>query len=185
MHLFLAIIMLVNIIVPNYDWTEEDARLLAAIMTLENGSTGKNDDENRQVLILTGAVVLNRVKSGDWGGDTIEKVLYAKGQYASYTKNNINKVDIPDYILELSKELLTYGCNVPDYVVFQSTQPKLGTVWKVIDGEYFATGGGHKHEGDDIQIDTNKSLYETQCRIRLIKKIKKFLKMRINTLIID
>ena len=156
----------------NSNYTKEDVELLANIMYLENGSTGKTEDENRQVLIATGSVVMNRIKSKEWGGTTIKDVLYAKGQYASATKNRIGKVEIPQHVYDLAEEILCYGTNVPDYVIFQSMQPKLGTVWKIIDGEYFATGGGHKMEGQDFVVDTNKKQYELEQK-RLEQEFKK------------
>ena len=139
--------------------TEADTQMLADVMWLENGHTGKTEEENRQCLILTGAVVMNRVQSGQWGGDTIKDVIFAKGQYASSTRNGIGKSGVPEWVVELAEQMLTYGTNVPEYIVFQSMQPKLGTVWKVIDGEYFATGGGHKHEGDDFIPEVNRINY--------------------------
>ena len=190
MYLVLAIVMLINImfpsydkskdniIVPNYDWTEDDVMVLGDIGWLENGSTGDNEEENVAALILTMAVVLNRVNSDKWKGDTIKEVLYAKGQYASSTKNKIGKTDTPDWVYDLARELLTYGSNVPDYVVYQSTQSKLGTVWKIIDGEYFATADGkHYMEGKKWKITTNKELYFQQCHQRLMKNLKEFLQM--------
>lgn len=131
-------------------YTPDDIQILGDIAWLENGHTGKTEEENRAALILTMAVVKNRVVSGQWGGDTITAVLNAKGQYASHTKNNIGKTDTPQWVYDMARDMLMFGSNVPDYVVFQSMQPNLGTVWKVIDGEYFATGGGHKHEGDNF-----------------------------------
>ena len=166
----------------NSNYTKEDVELLANIMYLENGSTGKTEDENRQVLIATGSVVMNRVKSKEWGGTTIKDVLYAKGQYASATKNHIGKVEIPQYIYDLAEEFLMYGTNVPNYVVFQSMQSKLGTVWKIIDGEYFATSSGHYMEGKDIIIETNKQKYLQQSFAEFKKKVAKVSKRTIISL---
>ena len=142
---------------PFLPHTYEDTLLLATVMYKENGYTGKTEQENRECLILTGAVPVNRVKNGGWGGDTLHDVIFAKGQYAKSTKDAIGKITPPQEIIDLAEDILTYGTNVPDYVVFQSMQPNLGTVWKVIDGEYFATQGGHKHEGDDFHPEINSS----------------------------
>lgn len=189
MYLVLAIVMLFNsmmpsydkskdnIIVPNHDWTEADALKLGDLAWLENGSTGETEEENVEAILLTMIVPINRTKSGKWGGTTLDDVIYAKGQYAISTKNRIGKTDTPEWVYELARELLTYGSNVPEYVVYQSMQPKLGTVWKIIDGEYFATNGGHKLEGQDWKITTNKELYLQQCRERLMNKIREFLEM--------
>lgn len=150
MYFLLTLFLLTLPVIPH---TEEDIDLLADVMWLENGHTGDTEEENRECLILTGAVVCNRVKSGEWGGDTIREVIFAKGQYASHTKNNIGKCDTPEWVRDLAKSILTFGTNVPEYVVFQSMQPKLGTRWKVIDREYFATNGGHKDEGFDLHAE--------------------------------
>ena len=134
-----------------HGYTFADVDLLANIMHLENGSTGKTEDENRQVLILTAAVVINRTKQDGWGGNTIKDVLYSPGQYARETKNRIGKVKIPDYVYDLSKRILAFGTNVPPYLVYQSTQKNLGYVWAVRANEYFACAEkGHLHEGDDF-----------------------------------
>lgn len=172
--LFITSIMTFTI---NTDYTQADVNLLANIMYLENGSTGKTEDENRQALIATGAVVMNRVKSGKWGGTTIQDVLYAKGQYANDTKKRIGKVEIPQYVYDLAEEILCYGTNVPNYVVYQSMQSKLGTVWKIIGGtEYFATEHGHYMEGKDIHIETNKQAYLQQCYEEFKKQMQKLSK---------
>lgn len=147
MYFLLTLFLLTLPVVPH---TEEDIDLLADVMWLENGHTGDTEEENRECLILTGAVVLNRVKSGEWGGDTVREVVYAKGQYADVTKSRIGKCDTPEWVRDLAKSILTFGTNVPDYVIYQSMQSNLGTRWKVIDGEYFATNGGHKDEGFDL-----------------------------------
>ena len=152
-----GILIILFCLFPMYPHTEADTKMLADVMWLENGHTGKTKDENRECLILTGSVVLNRMKSGEWGGTTIKEVIYAKGQYASHTKNNIGKTDTPDWVYELAEDMLNYGTNVPDYVIYQSMQAGLGTHWKKIDGEYFATNGGHKNEGYDMVAEVNGS----------------------------
>lgn len=154
------ILFLLLCLSPVYPHTEADIQILGDTMWLENGYTGKNEEENRECLILTGAVVLNRMLSNDkWlhlkGDKTVYDVIYAKGQYASSTKEGIGKTDTPEWVYDLARDMLNYGTNVPDYVIFQSTQENLGTVWKVIDGEYFATAGGHEHEGDDFHPEIN------------------------------
>lgn len=153
----MKLILLLFLFHPYLPHTYEDTLLLADVMWLENGHTGKTEQENIECLILTGVVPVNRVKNGGWGGDNLHDVIYAKGQYASSTKKGIGKTDTPQYVIDLAEGILTYGTNIPDYVVFQSMQPNLGTVWKVIDGEYFATQGGHKHEGDNFHPEINSA----------------------------
>lgn len=175
MQFLLAVLLAAKIVVPAYNFTEEDVKMLADIMWLENGHTGKTEDENRQCLILTSAVVVNRMVSDEkWlhkkGEKTVYDVLMAPGQYATITKNNVGKTDTPAFVVELAREILTFGTNVPDYVIYQSMQPKLGTVWKVIDGEYFATSCGHYMEGKDVHIETNKQKFLEQFCKDLMKR---------------
>ena len=155
--------MLLSVMLATNGYTLSDVDLLANVMWLENGHTGKTEDENIQCLIMTGVVPINRVEQGGWGGDTLEAVIYAKGQYASATKNRIGKVDIPQYVYDLARDILLFGTNIPDYVIYQSMQKNLGTRWKVIDGEYFATAGGHKDEGNDWIPEVNGN-FDDLCR---------------------
>lgn len=152
-----AVMMCLFLLTPFFPHTEADTKMLGDVMWLENGHTGKTEEENREVLILTGVVPVNRAISGEWGGNTIKEVIYAKGQYANSTKDRIGKTDTPDWVYQLADDIMTYGTNVPEYVVYQSMQPRLGTRWKVIDGEYFATNGGHKDEGFNYIAETNGS----------------------------
>ena len=116
---------------------ERDWNLLSACMMLENGNNGD------ECLLLTGSVPLNRAYYCSWCPNTIEGVLYQKGQYASHTVNNLETVIVNDHIKLLAKYLLIYGPICPPDVVFQSQQKNLGSKhYKVIDTpdgpEYFA-----------------------------------------------
>ena len=163
--------------IPVYEYTEDDVKDLGDAAWLENGHTGKTKSDNRQCLIGTMAVALNRwVSDESWMRSSkytgIRSVIMAPGQYAEPTKKGLGKTDTPDWVYDLAEECLIYGTNVPSYVIFQSMQSKLGTVWKIIDGEYFATGGGHKMEGKDLVLDTNKKQYELEQK-RLEQEFKK------------
>ena len=116
---------------------ESDLNLLSACMQLENGSNGD------RCLLLTGSVVLNRAYYCSWCPNTIEGVLYQKGQYASHTVKNLKTVVVPERTRILAKFLLIYGPICPSNVVFQSQQKNLGRGhYDVIDTpdgpEYFA-----------------------------------------------
>ena len=174
--LFASLFLTVKLTVPFVEHTYEDTLLVAKMAYLENGSTGKNEDENIQCLIGTMAVFVNRMKGQGWGGPTAKGVLNMKGQYAVETKRRIEKCDPPQYVIDLAEEVLTYGTNVPEYVVYQSMQKSLGTRWKVIDGEYFATNGGHKDEGEKIVITTNKKAYQQQLMKDTMKKLRRAFK---------
>ena len=171
--LFISLFLALKLTVPFVEHTYEDTLLVAKVAYLENGSTGDTEEENIECLIATMAVFVNRMKGQGWGGPTAEGVLNMKGQYAVETKSRIAKCDPPQYVIDLAEEVLTYGTNVPEYVVYQSMQKNLGTRWKVIDGEYFATDGGHKDEGEKITIVTRKKEYQEALIRELIKKWNK------------
>lgn len=178
MQFLLAVLLAAKLItVPYMEYTEEDIKIVGDVGWLENGHTGKTEDENRQCIIATMAVFVNRMKDGGWGGHTAKGVLTSPRQYASHTKNNVGKTDTPDWVYELAEEVLMYGTNVPNYVIYQSMQPKLGTVWKIIGGsEYFATNDGHYMEGKDLVIKTNKQAYLQQCYEEFKKQMQKLSK---------
>lgn len=169
--------------IPVYEYTEDDVKDLGDAAWLENGYTGKNESDNRQCLIGTMAVILNRwVSDESWMRSSkytgIRSVIMAPGQYAEPTKKGLGKTDVPAWVYDLAEECLIYGTNVPSYVIFQSMQSKLGTVWKIIDGEYFATGGGHYMEGKDLVLDTNKKQYELEQ-----KKIEQEFKKKVREIV--
>ena len=184
MIFLLAVLMAAKLItVPYVEYTEEDVKIVGDVGWLENGHTGKTEDENRQCIIATMAVFAHRMKDGGWGGHTAKGVLTSRGQYASSTKENVGKTDTPDWVYKLAAEVLMYGTNVPDYVVYQSQQSSLGTHWKIIAGDYFATNGGHYMEGKDIHIETNKQKYLQQCYKEFQKEIDKSSKRFVKSLL--
>ena len=105
------------------DVDKEDLNYLSAVMQLENGNrTGDLEQDNKR-LLLTGSVVLNRVNSDSWSGDTIKDVILAKEgkywQYAPNTRNNFMSLKANDHIQLLAKYLLIYGPICPENVVYQ------------------------------------------------------------------
>ena len=114
---------------------KEEINLLAEVIYHENWHT----DKEHLAAYYTGAVVMNRVNSKAWP-NTVKEVLYQKGQYSTtklfYTK------EIPQECYDMARDIYKNGTpDVPENVIFQSMQPKLGRgYWKVINGEYFAYG---------------------------------------------
>jgi len=156
-------------VIPVMEHTEKDIKNMGDAAYSENGHTGKTKEEVIQNLIATMGVMLNRYLNGEkWmHSDKYEgilSVIMASGQYADKTKEDLGNIDTPDWVYDLADEVMTYGTNLPKYVIFQSTQKKLGTVWKEIAGEYYATGDGHYMEGKDITITTNKKKYEDELK---------------------
>jgi hypothetical protein len=138
----MILVMIMNGVITSADQLKHDVNqrdwdLLSACMQLENANNGD------ECLLLTGSVPLNRAYYCSWCPDTIEGVLYQKGQYASNTVKNLETVIVNDHIRLLAKYLLIYGPICPPNVVFQSQQKNLGSKhYRVIetpDGpEYFA-----------------------------------------------
>lgn len=91
----------------------QDVQDLGGTMQLENGDNGD------ECLLLTGSVVLNRLYSKNWKGDTIRDIILAKGQYATKTRNNFTTVKVKKRIKMLAKYLLIFGPICPSNVVYQ------------------------------------------------------------------
>lgn len=159
----LAMIMALFLTIPVYPHTAENVRLLANTGWLENPVSDRNNQDQMDKLIMTMAVVLNRMMSDDksWhlkGEKTVYDVVFAPGQYARSTRNKVLTLEAPEWVYELAEDILNYGTNVPSYIVYQSMQSGLGTVWKQIGTEYFATAGGHKNEGAEFHATVNCSI---------------------------
>jgi len=113
------------------DLTVEEILLMAKVMELENGC---NSD---RCLMLTGSVILNRRNSPEWP-DTVQGVIYQKGQYAAWTLRHIDTVEVTGRVMALALKLATCG-SVDEEIIFQSMHPELGRVKYHVDTEYFAT----------------------------------------------
>lgn len=135
-----ASIITMSLLMAN-GYTMQDADLLAEVMYHENWYT----DKEHKAAYYTGAVVVNRIKSDEgWvhlnGDKTVYDVVYAKGQYSTTVK--FFTVQIPKECRQMALDILIYGTpDVPQNVIFQSMNPKLGKkIWKNLNGEYFAYG---------------------------------------------
>lgn len=108
----------------------KDVRLLAKLITAENGSA-----EHDETLILTGVVVLKRVKSKHFP-DTISGVIYQRGQYSTAPK--IATTTPTSRSIRIAKRLLREGVKkYPDNLIYQSMFSQGNTIYRKIDGEYF------------------------------------------------
>jgi hypothetical protein len=111
-----------------------DIYKLAQLMYAENGSSS---DDN--VVILTGIVVMKRVKSKNYN-NSISSVISEKGQYATYINGTIDCV--PDErCLELAEEILRFDLekDYPDSLVFQAEFKQGMEVYYKKGHEYFCT----------------------------------------------
>ena len=111
--------------------TVEEIILMAKVMELENGC---NSD---LCLMYTGSVILNRRNSPEWP-DTVQGVIYQKGQYAAWTLRHIDTVKVTERVMALALKLATCG-SLDHGIIFQSMHPELGHVKYKVDTEYFAT----------------------------------------------
>lgn len=101
-------------IVPTKTVDQDDLYLLAHLIYGEAGASYCSDD----MQVYVGSVVLNRVKSPDFP-NTIEEVIFQKGQYACTWDGNFYR-EPDDRAWEIANDLLYYGSMLPDDVVFQA-----------------------------------------------------------------
>ncbi len=101
-----------------------DLQYLSGAMQIENGDNGD------KILLYTGSVILNRLNSPKWNGNTIEEVIMAKDggfqQYATVTRKGFKTKKASKRTKYLAKYLLIFGSVVPENVVYQG-QKKNGS----------------------------------------------------------
>ena len=112
--------------------SNKDVLNLARIIQAENG--GHEDDE---ALLLTGVVVLKRVKSKHYP-DTIMGVISQKGQYSTYADGKFWN-EPGKRSMRIAKKLLSTNIvhDYPDNLVFQSEFEQGRAVYKKLGYEYF------------------------------------------------
>ena len=112
--------------------SNKDVLNLARIIQAENG--GHEDDE---ALLLTGVVVLKRVKSKHYP-DTIMGVISQKGQYSTYADGKFWN-EPSKRSMRIAKKLLSTNIvhDYPDNLVFQSEFKQGKSVYKKLGHEYF------------------------------------------------
>ena len=117
-----------------YDYTQEDIDILAAVMYGE-------EYPNRYEMGLAGSVVLNRVKDPEYP-NTIKDVVYQIDgpyeQYAPRTKGFIGK-ELPEECYRLAEILLKYGPIAPSNVKYQAHFNQGDVFWEW-EGEEFCFG---------------------------------------------
>lgn len=112
--------------------SNKDVLNLARIIQAENG--GHEDDE---ALLLTGIVVLKRVKSKHYP-DTITGVISQKGQYSTYADGKFWN-EPSNRSMRIAKKLLSTNIvhDYPDNLVFQAEFEQGREVYKKLGYEYF------------------------------------------------
>lgn len=112
--------------------SNKDVMNLARIIQAENG--GHEDDE---ALVLTGVVVLKRVKS-KYYPDTIMGVISQNGQYSTYADGKFWN-EPSKRSMRIAKKLLSTSIvhDYPDNLVFQAEFEQGRAVYKKLGYEYF------------------------------------------------
>lgn len=112
-------------------YSQEDLYLMAHVINGEAGSDYLSDT----LRMYVGSVVLNRVASEDFP-DTIEEVIYQKGQYACTWDGNFDR-EPTEASWEVAEKLLEEGSVLPEAVVFQASFKQGSGVYEKIEGQYF------------------------------------------------
>lgn len=112
--------------------SNKDVLNLARIIQAENG--GHEDDE---ALLLTGVVILKRVKSKHYP-DTIMGVISQKGQYSTYADGKFWN-EPSKRSMRIAKSLLSTNIvhDYPDNLVFQAEFEQGRAIYKKLGYEYF------------------------------------------------
>ena len=112
--------------------SNKDVMNIARIIQAENG--GHEDDE---ALLLTGVVVLKRVKSDEYP-DTIMGVISQNGQYSTYSDGKFWNEPSKRSMM-IAKKLLSTNIvhDYPDNLVFQAEFEQGRAVYKKLGYEYF------------------------------------------------
>lgn len=105
-----------------------EVELLAQVIYHENYCNGE------EAMYLTGSVVINRIRSESFP-DTVERVLYERGQYS--TTHKFYTVEIPDICYKIALRLLKFGTHIPESVVFQAMFPQGSGIYKRINTDFF------------------------------------------------
>ena len=146
---YLQLIMTGYITSPDQIYGEVDPwelQCLAGASQIENG------DNSEECIFLTDAVILNRLHSDHWKGNTIEEIILAKGQYAPVTRNGFRTKKCSNRVLAIAKYMLLYyepGFQCDADVVYQGQS--INGKGKDIDGD-----GKLEHVYRRIQVPGQK-----------------------------
>ena len=108
-----------------------DVELLAHLINAEAGATYCSDE----MRYMVGSVALNRVES-DLFPDTLEEVIFQRGQYACTWDGNFEK-EPTENCYDIAYDLLIDGVEIPENVVFQAEFEQGDGVYKRVDNMCF------------------------------------------------
>lgn len=109
----------------------EELELMAHLLVGEAGSDWCTDE----MVYYVGSVALNRVASSRFP-DTLEKVIFAKGQYACTWDGNFNR-EPSERHYKIAEDLLLNGSVLPPDVVYQAEFKQGSGVYKKVQNMYF------------------------------------------------
>ena len=112
-------------------YSEEDFYILSHIISAEAGNCSED------MMISVGSVVLNRV-ADDRFPDTIEEVVFQKGQY-SPTWNGAYYQEPTEGAQKVAEQLLTEGSQIDASVVWQAEFPQGNGVYDTIESPWGTT----------------------------------------------
>lgn len=110
---------------------EKELEMLAHLIGGEAGADWCKDE----MLYYVGSVVLNRMNSKDFP-NTMEGVIFQKGQYACTWDGNYNRTP-SERCYRIAEQLLTYGSVLPENVVFQAEFKQGSGVYEKVQNMYF------------------------------------------------
>lgn len=110
---------------------ETDVEMLAHLLNGEAGADWCSDE----MVYYVGSVVLNRVNS-DRFPDTLEEVIFQKGQYACTWDGNYDKTP-SERCYKIAEDLLINGSVLPSNVVFQAEFEQGSGIYKKVQNMYF------------------------------------------------
>ena len=109
---------------------QDKLMMLASLIDLEAGSNWCSDEMQQGV----GSVVLNRIKDSRFP-DTMEKVIYQPGQYA--TAKRVKGHKPTERAIRNAMTVLTEGSIFPEEVVFQANFVQGKAIHKKVQNMYF------------------------------------------------
>lgn len=117
-----------------------DTELLASLMYHEEGVllSKLSLEEAKRAHMLAGSVVIHRTNMNYMGATTIRETIFAKGQYAQSTLENLDE-PVPDYVVEWAEELIEDGPIGPSDMIFQAEFEQGKGTYDCIYNQYFCT----------------------------------------------
>ena len=108
--------------------TYDEAQLIMRVAQAESGNQGEHG------MWLTMSVIINRVEKSDFP-DTVDEVIYQKGQFSTVSNGAINKVELsPECHMALAQ--IESGYVAPEIVAFETTSSNELEKWFTSAFEY-------------------------------------------------